>query len=125
MGSKSYSATTISDYRQAAEGEIVSGVQSQLALPGGVALGEGATLSITGSTPLDAGQTFEKVLSNVDSTVGKLIGLSGQLAQGLFEQTPAGQATIAGSQQASITGDNKTILILAGVVLVFLVFGGK
>jgi len=123
MSSKIWTSTEIADYRQAAEAEIVSGVQSQLALPGGIALGEGASLSITGATPLDAGKTFETMLSNADSALGRVLGVTSQLAQGLFEQTPAG---IAEAQQASILGgDGKLVLIGLGILLLFGVLGSR
>lgn len=104
MGSKVYTTTEIEDYRQAAEGEIVTGVQSQLAMPGGIALGEGASLSITGATPMDADKTFEALVSSADSTLGKVLGLTSQLAAGIFETTPA--LVGLGSQIAASTKES-------------------
>lgn len=124
---KSYSTTTITDLRQAAEADVVSGVGSQLALPGGVALGEGASFSITGATPLDAGKTFDAILSNTDSTLGRVLGLTSQLASGLFEQTPGGiaamQAGQPGTQQAGILAGDSTLVLILGIVLLFMFAG--
>ncbi len=120
--------TTISDLRQAAEGEIVSGPQSQLSLPGGISVsagGAGSHVSITGTTPMDSQKTFETMVSSADSTLGKVLGITGQLAQGLFEQTPAAKAALAAGQPQEVFGsppaaDNKLLLIGGGLLLLFL-----
>jgi hypothetical protein len=83
---KAYSWTEITDLRQAAEGQIVTGVQSQLALPGGVVLGEGSSLTVTGA---DTGKTFDQMLDASQSTLGQVLGLTDRLAQSLFNLGPA------------------------------------
>lgn len=128
MGSKVYTETTITDLRQAAEADIVSGVGSQLALPGGIALGEGAALSITGATPMDAGKTFEQLLSNTDSTIGRVLGLTSQLAAGLFEQTPAGVAAFQSAQPQTaglVSGESRTVIVMLLIAGAILFFGSR
>lgn len=123
MGSKVYTSTEITDLRQAAEGEIVTGVGSQLALPGGIAAGEGATVSITGATGLDAGKTLEQMLDASQSSLGQVLGLTSQLAGGLFAQTPTGQQAIAAfGPSAGVSGgiDNKILVIGGFILLLFL-----
>jgi len=119
MGSKSATTTTISDLRQAAEGEVIYGPQSRVSLPGSWNVGEGSSVTITGSSPLDPQKTFEAVLSNSDSTLAKVLGVTGQLAQGLFEQTPGGAAAMTGTQTAGV-GGNKAIVV--GLVIVGLLW---
>jgi len=88
------------DLRQVAEGEVVSGPKSVQALPGGIALGEGAQLTIS-----DAGaeSTLSKVMESNESLVGKLLGLQSQMAQGIFEMAPAIAAETAAAQQGMFT----------------------
>jgi len=127
MSSYSTSTTQISDLRQAAEGEVISGPQSQLALPGGFALGEGATVTITGTAGLDTQKTFEQMASSQESTLAKVLGLTNQLAAGIFEQSSTQAALAAGVPGMTPAGtEQNKFLIMGGLALLaFIFFKGR
>jgi hypothetical protein len=124
MGSKVYTSTEIQDLRQAAEGQVISGPQSQLALPGGISAGPGASISITGA---DTGKTFEQILDASQSSLGQVLGLTSQLASGIFGGgKTAAVSTYAAPQQAGIlTKDSKLVLIGLGIVILFGLAGAR
>ena len=96
--------TDIQDYRQVAEAEYVSGPASQTTMPGGITLGEGASFV---SSPIPESQVASVVgslTSNMDSTLGKVLGLTNQIAMGALEMAPVIAGEIAGQALASIGG---------------------
>jgi len=116
----SYATTQITDLRQAAEAEVVSGPQSQLALPGGMAVGEGATVSITGTAGLDTQKTFEQMLSAQESTLGKILGVTNQLAAGIFETSATETALVAGVP--AVTPAGSKMFLIGGLALLAFIF---
>lgn len=108
--------TITSDLRQVAEGEIISGPESVLGMAGSTTLGKGATLNITGADP---NEIVGSLLTNMDSTVAKLLGVQSQMAQGMFELAPKIIAEVKGFE-ATAPATNYMPLAIGGLVLLFL-----
>lgn len=121
--------TKITDLSQIAEGEVIAGVGSTVGLPGSVTVGQGGAFTVTGA---NADKVIGGLVSNMDSTVGRLLGVTEQLAQGIFEIAPAAAAeAISQTQGLSTTklsdigtqqkeSSKNMMLILGGAVLLFL-----
>lgn len=123
MGSKVYTSTEIQDLRQAAEGQVISGPQSQLSLPGGISAGPGATVSITGA---DTAKSFEQMLDASQSSLGQVLGLTSQLASGIFGGgKTAAVSTYAGTQQASLLGDSTAVIVIIVMIVGYIFFFGR
>jgi len=110
--------TITSDLRQVAEGELVVGPQATAALGGSTILGEGATLNITGADP---NEIVGSLLSNMDSTVSKLLGVQSQMAQGMFELAPKIVAEVKGFEATGKEEiDWNMPVMIGGLILLFL-----
>ena len=112
-----YSTTDIEDYRQVAEADYVSGPASQTTMPGGITIGEGGQFeyNIQAIPESQTEKVVSSLLSNQDSTFGKLLGLSNQLAGGIFEIAPTIANAIAGQAFSSIGSQTaKTVEQITG-----------
>jgi len=109
--------TEVTDKRQVAEGEYVAGPDSVFAMPYSVALAEGAKLDITG---VDAEKVVGGLLSNMDSQMAQLLGVQGQMAQGILEMAPklipAGPSTVIMPAAEPAISKNM-IYIIVGIIL--------
>jgi hypothetical protein len=129
---KSYTETNtntrITDLSQIAEGETIAGTGSIVGGEG-TTIGQGGSFTVTGA---NADKVISDILTNQDSTVGKLLGLSDQLAQGIFEVAPAAAAQAAVASQPSAiqpqpagqAGTN-TLIVIAGIGLLLILLGSK
>lgn len=110
--------TIVSDLRQVAEGELVVGPEATAALGGSTILGAGAAINITGSDP---NEIVGSLLTNMDSTVAKLLGVQSQMAQGMFELAPKIVAEVKGFEATGKEEiDWNMPMMIGGLILLFL-----
>lgn len=121
---KTTTQTNITDKRQVAEGEYVAGPDSIMALPYSVLLGEGASFSFT-EAPTDTSEIVGNVLSNMGSTVGQLLGIQGQMAQGMFELSPKIIAEVKGFEASAKPQTERTMLYAIVGIAALLIFMRK
>lgn len=97
----SYAETTQQDWRTVAEGEVVVGPGAQIAMPGGVIIGERAFYMPRQEFTPEVAQAMSAILESSDKRINDLVGLTQEAVSGVFGLSDVLAEQIAAAQEVA------------------------